>query len=135
MRGPLYAGTAALLDPYRAPLATQSSQALRLGVRVVIFGDLYQYLVRPHHAQLETGLLLDHFHAFLEVAYLGRQPLIGLARLVVVATLGLQRTRQFGHMGNTAAANPQLRMQDGQQRCQGQRNESEAHGGQQRMGG
>ena len=74
----------------------------------------------------DAGLFLDHLQAFLQVAHLGGQPFVGLLRLRVGSLLLVELLLQCGHVADTAPAEPQLRMNDQQQRDQEGRDESVA---------
>ena len=65
-------------------------------------------LVGLDHAELEARLLLDHLEAFLEVADLGRELVVALARGVVGRLLRGELPLQLDHARHAALAEPEL---------------------------
>src|SRR6478735_8515213 len=69
--------------------------------------DVDEDLVGLDHAQLHPRLLLDHLQAFLQVAHLGRELVVGMLGLHVGGLLLLQLALHLAHGRDAAAPEPQ----------------------------
>ena len=88
---------------------------------------LHKNLIGLDHAQLDPRALFDHAEARAQILHFRRQLLVDQARLRVGGLLLIHLALQRRHVGQAAAADPQLGVDDDQQHDQHERDDAIGH--------